>query len=337
VAGRRPIGRASTITNLGDGRLRRDGGAPVREARLMEHARAHGYPTPTVLELHDEYMVLEHVDGPTMAEDLQLRPWRLASHARMLADLHTRLHEIEHPDGGTLVHRDLHPANVLLSPRGPVVIDWTNASSGDPAMDDALTWVILMTSAGAMGRAFARLFSRRLDVRTGLEAAVAYRLADPNVTDAERGRVQALLPAVLEREQVVAAPLEDAFAFFADPWNLQAITPAWLHFRIVEAPDTLREGAVLRYRLRLFGVPIAWRTEIARWTPPHGFVDVQTNGPYRLWEHTHELESLDPARTRIRDRVRYRVPFERAARPLVRRWLDEIFDFRERAIREDLG
>jgi ligand-binding SRPBCC domain-containing protein/tRNA A-37 threonylcarbamoyl transferase component Bud32 len=337
VAGRRPIGRASTITNLGGGRLRRDGGAPVREARLMDHARAHGYPTPTVLELHDEYMVLERVDGPTMAEDLQLRPWRVARHARTLAGLHDRLHEIDHPDGGTLVHRDLHPENVLLSPHGPVVIDWTNAASGDPALDDALTWVILMTSAGAFGRVFARFFSRHLDTHTGLDAAVTFRLADPNVTDAERGRVRALLPDVLEREQVVAAPLEEAFAFFADPQNLQAITPPWLHFRIVGAPGRLRQGSILRYRLRLFGVPISWRTEIARWTPPHRFVDVQTSGPYRLWEHTHELEAVDAAHTRIRDRVRYRVPLERAARPLVRRWLRAIFAFRAEAMREHLG
>ena len=187
------IGRASTITYLGGGRLKREGGAPVREARIMEHARAHGYPVPAVLELHDEYLVLERIDGPTMSEDLQLRPWRLARHARTLAELHDRLHRIDHPDGGTLVHLDLHPENVLVPEDGPVVIDWTNAGSGDPHVDNALTWVVLMTSGGIIGRLLGRRFARLLDVKMGLADAAAYRLADVNVTDDERTRVGRLL------------------------------------------------------------------------------------------------------------------------------------------------
>src|SRR5206468_865748 len=83
---------------------------------------------------------------------------------------------------------------------------------------------------------------------------------------------------VLEREQIVATPLDEAFAFFGDPANLEAITPPWLNFRILESPATLERGSILRYRLRLAGIPVNWRTEIAAWEPPHGFVDVQTNG-----------------------------------------------------------
>ena len=137
---------------------------------------------------------------------------------------------------------------------------------------------------------------------------------------------------LLEREQVVPVPLDRAFAFFADPWNLERITPPWLHFRILEAPDELREGSLLRYRLRLFGVPISWTTRIDAWEPPHRFVDRQLRGPYRLWEHTHTLEAVDGG-TRIRDRVRYRTP---AGRLLVARTLRAIFDFRAQATRAAL-
>jgi ligand-binding SRPBCC domain-containing protein len=136
---------------------------------------------------------------------------------------------------------------------------------------------------------------------------------------------------VLERTQVVTAPLEDAFAFFAEARNLERITPSWLRFRILESPDVLRAGARLRYRLRLFGIPIRWRTEIVAWAPPHGFTDVQRRGPFLLWEHTHRLRAV-PAGTEIYDHVRYRLflgPLGALVRRLlVRRWLDAIFDYR---------
>jgi hypothetical protein len=142
---------------------------------------------------------------------------------------------------------------------------------------------------------------------------------------------------LLERSQVVQTQLDETFAFFADPQNLEAITPPWLHFRIVEAPQRLEHGSLLRYDLRLFRVPIRWKTEISEWSPPHGFVDTQLRGPYRLWVHEHRLEAVDGG-TRVSDRVRYRLPFGPVGtlvnRLLVRRWLDAIFDYRARRMAE---
>ena len=143
---------------------------------------------------------------------------------------------------------------------------------------------------------------------------------------------------MLERTQVVPVPLERAFAFFADPWNLAEITPPWLRFRILSAPPELEAGSLLHYRLRLFGVPVRWLTEIADWRPPLTFTDVQLEGPYREWVHTHRLRAV-ASRTEIFDHVHYRLPVEPLARlyaPLtVERWLDAIFDYRARRI-EDL-
>jgi aminoglycoside phosphotransferase (APT) family kinase protein len=193
-------GRASEIFDLGDGRVLRrfkQGGQPAREAAVMEHARAHGFPVPQVFEVRDDALVLELVDGPTMLADLGRRPWRVNRHARALADLHDGLHEIPY-EGERLLHLDLHPGNVLLSSRGPVVIDWTNAQAGEPGLDLALTWVILAGVPNFGARAFTRLFLRHIDraaARRALPAAVAYRLADPNVTGAERMRVRRLLSA----------------------------------------------------------------------------------------------------------------------------------------------
>jgi aminoglycoside phosphotransferase (APT) family kinase protein len=191
-------GRASEIVDLGHGRVLRrfkGHGRPAREAAIMRHAHAHGFPVPQVLEVLDDGLVLEHVDGPTMLSALRRRPWQAARSARMLAQLHARLHEIPF-ECERLLHLDLHPDNVLLSSRGPVVIDWTNARAGEPALDVALTWVIGATSGGLGGRAFTRLFLRHVDrdaARRALPDAAAFRLADPNVTDAERARVRRLV------------------------------------------------------------------------------------------------------------------------------------------------
>ena len=140
---------------------------------------------------------------------------------------------------------------------------------------------------------------------------------------------------VVERTQVVPVSLEEAFAFFSDARNLEHITPPWLRFRIVEAPPELAAGARLRYQLRLFGIPIRWRTEISHWSPPHGFTDVQRRGPFRLWEHTHRLTRV-PEGTEIYDHVRYRL-FLGPLGALVRRllvgnWVEGIFDYRAEAL-----
>jgi aminoglycoside phosphotransferase (APT) family kinase protein len=192
-------GRASEIVDLGDGRVLRRfkrGGRPAREAALMGHARTHGFPVPEVLDVLEDALVLERIAGPTMLAELRRLPWRAIRHARTLAELHARLHEIPF-EGERLLHLDLHPDNVLLSERGPVVIDWTNARAGDPSLDVALMWVIGVTSGGLSGSAFTRLFLRHVDreaARESLPEAVAFRLADPNVTDAERARARRLLP-----------------------------------------------------------------------------------------------------------------------------------------------
>lgn len=188
-------GRASTIYALDDTRVLRTGGDPEREAHVMAHARDSGYPVPKVHEVRPDGLVLERVEGRTMLADLRRRPWRISAHARVLTALHDRLHAIPYQDAA-LLHLDLHPENVLLSPSGPVVIDWTNAQAGAPALDVALTWTILLTSGGRPGRAFGHFFLAQFDrgeILQALPEAAKRRIADPNVTERERAAVRALL------------------------------------------------------------------------------------------------------------------------------------------------
>jgi hypothetical protein len=48
---------------------------------------------------------------------------------------------------------------------------------------------------------------------------------------------------VLERVQTLPRRIDEVFRFFADPVNLEAITPPWLHFRIVGSPGHERDPA----------------------------------------------------------------------------------------------
>lgn len=177
------------------------------EAQTMRYLAEHGYPVPVVEELSDDGsdLVMQRIDGLSMVDALGRSPWTVLRQADTLADLHRRLHEIPVPDflpespispGGSILHLDLHPLNVLLSSAGPVVIDWTGACIGNPNGDVALTW--LMMSAGEIpgSRLRARVlgFGRQLltdrffgnfdrdDVVGQLHAAAAWKATDTNLS-----------------------------------------------------------------------------------------------------------------------------------------------------------
>jgi ligand-binding SRPBCC domain-containing protein len=146
---------------------------------------------------------------------------------------------------------------------------------------------------------------------------------------------------VLEREQLVAAPLADVFAFFAQARNLERITPPWLRFVVLTpGPIEMAPGALIDYRLQVRGVPLRWTSRIEEWAPGRGFVDRQLRGPYRLWLHRHEFAELDGG-TIVRDRVRYELPLgpigDAVHAAIVRHDLGRVFDFRRDAVRRLLG
>jgi uncharacterized protein YbjT (DUF2867 family)/ligand-binding SRPBCC domain-containing protein len=140
----------------------------------------------------------------------------------------------------------------------------------------------------------------------------------------------------LRASQLIARPIEEVFAFFAEPRNLARITPAGLGFEFLSRDFAMRAGLRLDYRLRpLFGVPVRWRTTITEYNPPHRFVDVQLKGPYARWEHTHTFSAV-PGGTLVEDEVVYELPLGPLGTLgeiwLVRSQLEHIFRHRSRVI-----
>ena len=186
-------------------RRSRAGRSMEREARVMQYVAAQGYPAPRVEDVRagGAELVMERVDGPTMLEALAREPSAVRRHAENLAALHQQLHEISAPGwldrflggDGYVVHLDLHPLNVILATGGPVLIDWTNARSGEGAADVAATWLVLaaaeLPDGGALTSVremFVREFLAQFDlnpVRAALPAVAAWKCEDRNMRPTE--------------------------------------------------------------------------------------------------------------------------------------------------------
>jgi len=146
---------------------------------------------------------------------------------------------------------------------------------------------------------------------------------------------------LLRTLQRVETDRETVFGYFSQPENLAELTPDWLRFRILTpSPASMREGALIDYRIGLGPVPTRWRTMITSFDPPYAFVDEQLLGPYSFWHHTHRFEEAADG-TLLIDEIRYVLPYgllgEVVHALAIRRQLARIFGYRHRRIAEKFG
>jgi len=153
------------------------------EARLTEAARRADLPVPAVgevLEVSGRYGFLcERVEGPSLMDLVARKPWRYRKYARLLAQLQRKMHRLEGgeelpsqydrlerkirsatnlpaglrraalgtlkdlPRGDRLCHGDFHPGNVLMEGGQPVLIDWNDATRGNPWADFARSLLVM--------------------------------------------------------------------------------------------------------------------------------------------------------------------------------------------------
>ncbi len=173
------------------------------EARIAQAIHVSGLSVPAVGEIIQvngrNGLVYQRIDGDTMWKQLSRKPWRLCNYARRMAELHVEMHtstvqadipsqrqklvsKIRHakalpehlksralvtlermPDGDRLCHGDFHPGNILINAKGETIIDWIDASRGNPLADLARTTIIALGAVetrqiqGLWMRAFVRL------------------------------------------------------------------------------------------------------------------------------------------------------------------------------------
>ncbi|MFY4721331.1 phosphotransferase family protein [Streptomyces sp. LaBMicrA B280] len=181
--------------------LRRDRegwGDAAAEAAVMTYVRRHGYPVPRVRPTGSRTeLVLERLSGPTLLAALVEGRVDPAEAGALLAGLLRRLHALPGRDpadpGARVLHLDLHPDNVMLTPDGPRVIDWSNARDGHPGLDWGMSAVILgqvaVGSTGLAGPARALLGALLADpsrlTEEGLVEALRRRAENPTMSREE--------------------------------------------------------------------------------------------------------------------------------------------------------
>jgi phosphotransferase family enzyme len=157
-------------------------------AGAIYEARVPSPATGEIVEVNGRRgLIYERIQGISMLQDMNARPWTIWKHARSLAELQMQINQksitglpsykdrlsydirnTEHlstnsrdkilerlealPDGENICHGDYHPGNVILTEGGPVAIDWMTASAGSPWVDVARTSLILNIGAKRAGR-----------------------------------------------------------------------------------------------------------------------------------------------------------------------------------------
>jgi Ser/Thr protein kinase RdoA (MazF antagonist) len=155
------------------------------EARAARAVTAAGIAAPRLIEtvrVDGRFgLVYERVAGRSMLDAFSSQPLGIGRRGHEFAVLHASMHDASGaglpdlkdylrrqidfadlpedvraaaldrlsrlPDGGAILHGDMHPSNVVMTPGGPIVIDWMTAARGDPAADVCRTLFLLRESA----------------------------------------------------------------------------------------------------------------------------------------------------------------------------------------------
>ena len=147
-------------------------------------------------------------------------------------------------------------------------------------------------------------------------------------------------PWIYTKSTRIHAPVETAFAWHARNGAISRLTPPWAPLEMISRSGFgIDKGVKVLFRIRMFGVPMAWEAEHIAWEENRLFRDRQIRGPFALWEHTHRFIPQSENTTLMEDEVRFRLPLGFLSRPFygfAMGELDRMFSYRHRRLKHDL-
>ena len=148
-------------------------------------------------------------------------------------------------------------------------------------------------------------------------------------------------PPTFTCESRLEAPAAEVFAWHERPGAFERLSPPWESVRLVQRPENLRDGSRAIIRMRIGPLPRTWVAEHRDYIAGRQFRDVQISGPFRRWEHTHEVLPAGEAACVLSDRILYDLPLGPVGRLFgggaARRQLERMFTFRHETMRQDLS
>jgi len=147
--------------------------------------------------------------------------------------------------------------------------------------------------------------------------------------------------AVFVRRIRIAAPAGEVFGWHARPGALERLTPPWAPVDVVERSGGIEDGARVVLNIPLGPRRVRWVAEHRDYIEGQQFRDVQVEGPFARWEHTHRFEADGPHACWLEDRIEYALPLGAAGAliggPFVRAMLERLFAYRHRITAQDLA
>lgn len=132
---------------------------------------------------------------------------------------------------------------------------------------------------------------------------------------------------------------EILFGYHENPGAIDRLIPPWERITLLRRGASIDVGAEVVLQQRLGPLRLKWLARHTSLDAPRSFQDTQISGPFALWQHDHLVEAVDPDHSRLRDRIRFDLPYaplSNVALPMVRGMLRRMFVYRHETTRRDL-
>lgn len=137
------------------------------------------------------------------------------------------------------------------------------------------------------------------------------------------------------------ASAETVFAWHSRPGAFERLSPPWEAVRVLEQQGGIENGGRVVLAVRAGGFWRRWVAEHCDFQAGRQFCDVQTQGPFRHWRHTHRVVPDGPDRCILEDDIEYALPLGRLGKllggALVRGKLERMFRYRHQITAGDLA